>query len=477
MTKPVIVEVLSDRYASEQMADIWSARRKIILERELWVALLKAQIAAGIAAPEGAVEAYEAVIDQVDLESIAAREVKLRHDVKARIEEFNELAGYEVIHRGMTSRDLTDNVEQLQIKLSMELVRDRLVAVLMNLAKRAQEHTALAMVGRSHNTPAQATTLGKRFASAGTEVMVAFTRLEELIARYALRGVRGPMGTSQDQLELLDGDREALKVLEAAVVEHLGFSASLGSTGQVYPRSMDYEVATAVAQVAAGPSSLATTLRLMAGFDLSNEGFKEGQVGSSAMPHKMNSRTCERICGFKIITDGYVTMTAGLSGDQWQEGDVSCSVVRRVALPGIFFAIDGQLEALLTVLDEFGVYPAVIQRELDRYFPFLTTTKILAAAMKQQQGREEAYAAIQEHAKAVVLAMRESGFTENDLYQRLADDPRIDLSLFEILALIDAPLTFVGNAEQQTFDFYFGVNKILARFSDEVITYHPAPIL
>jgi adenylosuccinate lyase len=359
----------------------------------------------------------------------------------------------------------------------MELVRDRLVAVLMNLAKCAQKHTALAMVGRSHNTPAQATTLGKRFASAGTEVMVAFARLEELIARYALRGVRGPMGTSQDQLELLDGDREAHKVLEAAVVEHLGFSASLGSTGQVYPRSMDYEVATAVAQVAAGPSSLATTLRLMAGFDLSNEGFKEGQVGSSAMPHKMNSRTCERICGFKTIIDGYVTMTAGLSGDQWQEGDVSCSVVRRVALPGLFFAIDGQLEALLTVLDEFGVYPAVIQRELDRYFPFLTTTKILAAAMKQQQGREEAYAAIQEHAKAVVLAMRESGFTENDFYQRLADDPRIDLSLFEILALIDAPLTFVGNAEQQTFDFYSGVNAILTRFSDEVITYHPAPIL
>jgi adenylosuccinate lyase len=191
--KPLIPDVLAARYASGELTRLWSPEHKVVLERQLWLAVLKAQADLGIEVPEGAVAAYERVVDQVDLASIAERERVTRHDVKARIEEFSALAGHEQIHKGMTSRDLTENVEQLQVRLSLEHVRDRTVALLVRLAALASEHSELVMTGRSHNVAAQATTLGKRFASAADEILVAFQRLEELIARYPLRGIKGPV--------------------------------------------------------------------------------------------------------------------------------------------------------------------------------------------------------------------------------------------------------------------------------------------
>src|SRR5205823_5718190 len=193
-------------------------------------------------------------------------------------------------------------------------------------------------------------------------------------------------------------------------------------------RSLDFDVVGALVHVAAAPSSLAVTIRLMAGQELATEGFRPGQVGSSAMPHKMNTRSCERINGLAVVLRGYLSMLGELAGDQWNEGDVSDSVVRRVALPDAFFAIDGLLETFLTVLDEFGAYPAVARRELDRYLPFLATTKILTAAVRRGVGREQAHEVIREHAVAVALAMREEGAQRNDLFDRLAADARLGLS-------------------------------------------------
>ena len=272
------------------MVGIWSPEAKIILERELWIAVLKAQAELGVDVPDGVIEAYEAVVDQVDLGSIADREVVTRHDVKARIEEFSALAGHEHIHKGMTSRDLTENVEQLQIRRSLELVRSRIVTTLVRLTERATEFSNVAMAGRSHNVAAQVTTMGKRFANAAEELLQAHDRVDELINRYPLRGIKGPMGTQQDLLDLL-GDSATVDQLEQRVATHLGFDAMLDSVGQVYPRSLDLDVVSALLQVASGPSSFANTLRLMAGQEVVTEGFKAGQVGSSAMPHKTVSYT------------------------------------------------------------------------------------------------------------------------------------------------------------------------------------------
>ena len=461
-----IPNVLASRYASAEMTEIWSPEHKVVLERQLWLAVMRAQSDLGIDIPADAIADYESVVGNVDLASIARRERVTRHDVKARIEEFSELAGHQYAHTAMTSRDLTENVEQLQVRRSLELVRDRVVAVLVRLAELAVEHSATVMVGRSHNVAAQATTLGKRFATAGEELLVAFRTLQGVIEAYPLRGLKGPVGTQQDQLDLLDGDTDAVDRLEAAVARHLGFTGVLGSVGQVYPRSLDLQVVSALVQLVAGPASLATTIRLMAGNELVTEGFREGQVGSSAMPHKMNSRSCERISGFRVILDGHLTMAAGLAGEQWNEGDVSCSVVRRVLLPDAFFAIDGAFETLLDVLGGFGAYPAVIERELRRYLPFLATTSILTEAVRSGAGREEAHEAIKEHAVAVALEMREAGVERNDLVERIATDDRLSADPGALRAAIEDPMAFVGRAPEQVAAFAEAVSVLAGQYPD-----------
>ena len=476
MTVP---NVLATRYASEQMRRIWSPEQKIVAERRLWLAVLAAQRDLGVDFggddPDAVIAAYEAVVDRVDLDSINARERVTRHDVKARIEEFCALAGYEHIHKGMTSRDLTENVEQQQVLASLKLVRERIVTVLTHLARLAVEYRELPMAGRSHNVPGQVTTLGKRFASAADEVLIAFERIDSLIDRYPLRGIKGPMGTAQDMLDLLDGDAARLADLEQRVASHLGFSRVLTATGQIYPRSLDHDVLSAFVQVAAGPSSLAHTIRLMAGQELVTEGFAAGQVGSSAMPHKMNTRSCERVNGLAVVLRGYASMAAELAGAQWNEGDVFESVVRRVALPDSCYALDGLFETFLTVLAEFGAFPAVVEAELQRYLPFLSTTKVLMAAVRHGVGREAAHEAIKEHAVAVALALRE-GAAGNDLFERLAADPRLGLDLDQVRAAVRDPLELTGSARDQ-------VDRLAARVAElaaahpEAAAYTPGAVL
>ena len=473
--KKQIANVLANRYASAELVDLWSAETKIILERQLWIAVLKAQRDLGVDVPAEAIAAYENVIDKVDLESIANREKITRHDVKARIEEFNALAGYEQVHKGMTSRDLTENVEQLQVYRSLELIRTKAITVALRIAERAAEYDTLVMAGRSHNVAAQATTLGKRFASAAEELLVAIERIENLIERYPLRGIKGPMGTAQDMLDLMGGDETKLAELESRIATHLGFARVFDSVGQVYPRSLDFDALSTLVQLGAGPSSLAHTIRLMAGNETVTEGFKEGQVGSSAMPHKMNARSCERVGGLQVILRGYLTMAADLSGQQWNEGDVFCSVIRRVALPDAFFALDGMFETFLTVLAEFGAFPAMIDRELERYLPFLATTRILMAAVRAGVGRETAHEVIKENAVAVALNMRENG-GEQDLIDRLAADDRLPLTKQQLDDALADRHAFIGAAESQTHRVIDRVRALVAQ-SPQAANYVPGEIL
>jgi adenylosuccinate lyase len=472
-----IPNVLALRYAGPEMVQLWSAEHKVVLERRLWLAVLRAQRDLGLDVDPQVIEDYEAVVEKVDLDSIDERERRNRHDVKARIEEFSALAGHEQIHRGMTSRDLTENVEQLQVRDALAIVRDRAVAVLARLSERAVEHRDTVMVARSHNVPAQATTLGKRFATCGEELLVAVDRLEDLLERYPLRGIKGPVGTQQDQIDVLGDDPAKALELEQRVAEHLGFARTLGSVGQVYPRSLDLDVVSALVQLAAGPADLALTIRLMAGHELASEGFKAGQVGSSAMPHKMNSRSCERIGGLLNVLRGHLTMVGGLAGDQWNEGDVSCSVVRRIALPDAFFAIDGLFETFLTVLDEVGVFPAVIEAEVRRELPFLATTRLLTAAVAGGMGREAAHEAIKVHAVDATMARR-AGSTgpDADLLGRLADDPAFVLDRPALERLLDDPLAFTGAAGPQVDAFAERV-AALAERHPEAAAYQPSPIL
>ena len=321
-----IPNVLAARYASQAMRAVWSAEGRVLLERDYWIAVLRAQKDLGLDVPQEAIDAYERVKDQVDLDSINAREAVTRHDVKARIEEFCDLAGFEHIHKGLTSRDLTENVEQLQILRGMEIIRTKTLAALLKLAERAEQWKDLVITARTHNVPAQPTTFGKRLAMFGEDLLCAVRELDRIIDNYPVRGLKGPVGTQMDLLTLFEGDSQKVEDLEERILDHLGVGAALDTVGQVYPRGLDFEVVSVFVRLASGPSSFAKTLRIMAGHELASEGFAKGQVGSSAMPHKMNSRSCERLNGFAAILKGYLTMAAELSGDQWNEGDVSLRV-------------------------------------------------------------------------------------------------------------------------------------------------------
>lgn len=472
----IIPDVVADRYASPAMVAIWSPRAKILFEREFWIAVMRAQRALGLDIPAAAIDAYERVKEQIDPDSIRARERVTRHDVKARIDEFCALAGAEHIHKGLTSRDLTENVEQMQVLRSLQLLRVKYVGCLARLARRVEDYRDLVIAGRTHNVPAQATTVGKRLAMFGTEMLLALRRLEELITRYPLRGLKGPVGTQLDLLTLFGGDADKVAELERSIASELGFEAMLGAVGQVYPRSLDFDVIGAAYQLAAGPSSLAQTLRLMAGLDLASEGFKAGQVGSSAMPHKVNSRSSERINGLRAVLAGYVTMAAELAGDQWNEGDVSCSVVRRVALPGAMFAIDGLLETFATVVAELEVFDGSVAAELERVAPFLATTTVLMQAVKRGAGREAAHEAIKTHAVALAGDVRRGTARPSDLLARLAGDPRIGLSKSELTAALAVDARYAGVASTQADEFVTEVKSLLERIP-AAAAYAPGQIL
>ena len=472
----MIPDVLAERYASAALKKIWSAEGRILLERNLWIAVMKAQKELGLDIPQEAIDAYEKVKETIRMDEIKRREKITRHDVKARIEEFCELAGFEHIHKGMTSRDLTECVEQLQVYESLKLIRVKAVAALSMLSKIAREHKATILAARTHNVIAQLTTFGKRLAEFGEDTLRAVENLDSLINTSAVRGLKGAVGTQLDQLTLFGGDRSKAVALDEKVRKHLGISRVIGATGQVYPRALDYECVSRLYQLGAGASSFAKTLRIMAGAELASEGFAKGQTGSSAMPHKMNSRSCERINGFHVILRGYLEMAASLAGDQWNEGDVSCSVVRRVVLPDSFFAIDGLLETFATVLGQMKVNTAVIAAECRKYMPFLLTTTILMNAVKKGIGREDAHEIIKEHAVAAANDLRSGKIHDNDLLERLANDPRLPLDSRELAEIEKIGSAETGMAQAQTEDFCRRADAFAAKFP-EAAQYAPEPIL
>jgi adenylosuccinate lyase len=452
------------------MKEIWSAESKIRAERNLWISVMKAQAKLGFDIPASAIAEYEKVKEKIDLASIDKREQELRHDVKARIEEFNALAGHQYIHIAMTSRDLTENIEAFQIISALKLVQSKSIALLARLGEKSAEYKALPIVGRSHNVPAQITTLGKRFATVAEELLFAYSQLENLIENFPIRGLKGPVGTAQDSHDIMGANYQTL---EKEIIKSLGFENVLDSTGQIYPRSLDYDVITTLVQLSAAPANLANSIRLMAGNDLVSEGFKAGQVGSSAMPHKMNTRSCERINGFTAILKGYAVMIGEVSGNQWNEGDVSDSVVRRVAIADAFYAIDGLLETTLTVLKEFGIFPAMIEKEIQTHLPFLATTKFLMAAVKSGLGREDAHEYLKEISLKVATDMR-SG-KETNLIDEIAGDARIPLDKPELEKFISSPLEFAGLAQEQS-DAVIAKISAITKAHPEAASYQPSAI-
>jgi len=473
------INILSQRYAGCDINRIFSEEGRILAERELWIAVMKAQRSLGIAIPAEVIEGYEAAKSDIDLDFVKARELETKHDVKAKIEAFVKASGRaEEIHKGMTSRDLTDNVEQMQFKKASQIILGRYVSVLRHLLDRALEYRDIVLTGRTHHQPAQPTLLGRRFSMWAEELLIHLLNFEAFLGAYPLRGIKGPVGTQFDMLTLL-GTLEKVHMLEKRVAESLGFERMLDSTGQVYPRSLDYALLSHLAFMGSACENFAKGMRLMSGYELVTEGFKEGQVGSSAMPHKMNTRSSERICGFSTLIKMYADGASRLAGDQWEEGDVSCSVVRRIIMPDAMYASDGLCETALTVLCNMGAYPAVIQKiEVDRYLPFLASTEILMTAVQAGVGREKAHEAIKKHAVAEAIAMRQEGASPR-LSQRLADDDifkAAGITEDRLNAILKDSRHFVGNAGEQIEQVRAKAEPLIQRYADAA-RYEPGEIL
>ncbi|MEM9607284.1 MAG: adenylosuccinate lyase [Actinomycetota bacterium] len=467
MTVP---NVLADRYASAEMVAVWSPEHRIAQERRLWIAVLEAQVAQGLSVPHGALDDYRSVVDDVDLASIRRREERNRHDVKARIEEFDDLAGHQLVHAGLTSRDVTENTEQLLLLRSMRLLRRRALALLDRLAARAAADAHVPIAARTHNVPAQVTTVGKRWAMLAEELLGSIERFDGVIASYPLRGIKGAVGTQQDLVDVLDGgDADGL---ERAVVAALGHDRVMGAVGQVYPRSLDFAVVSAFVDLASAPTNLARLVRLLAGHDLASEEFRPGQVGSSAMPHKMNPRTSERVQGLQAVLRGHLAMVTSLAGEQWNEGDVSCSVTRRVVLPDACLALDGLLQTALSVIDGVGVHEAVIEAELERYLAFLASGRVLAAAVRAGVGREDAHELVKEHAVAAARSLREGGAGGPELLERLAADDRVPLDAEDLSAAVREVDALTGRTADQVAHLVERAAEVVAT-DPEAVAYRP----
>jgi adenylosuccinate lyase len=437
------MSLLGQRYASQEMKTIWSREFKIRSERDLWITVLKTQKRLGLEVSDEVISQYEKAKDVINLQSIDDREMKTKHDVMARIDEFNKLTGNQKIHIGMTSRDLTENIELFQIGTALELVQMKSLALIKHLADFSENNMNLAMVARTHNIPAQVTTMARRSATWMEELLFAIRHLEDLQKRLPLRGIKGPIGTGEDLNDLFgDGYQD----IESEIAAELSFGNVLKAPSQIYPRSIDYEVLTTLAQIASAPSNIATNIRIMSGLGLVSEGFSEGQVGSSAMPHKVNPRLSERVNGLTAILKGYVVMVQELIGNQWNEGDVSCSVVRRVAIADSFYTIDAILDTSMRIIRDLVIHREVIGRELEENLPFMLSSKLLALAIKNGVGREDAHSIIKKYSQLASENFRKTGV--NNLFELITTDKSLGISLKSIEQLL-ASYKLLGSAKEQ----------------------------
>jgi adenylosuccinate lyase len=415
------------------MNEVWSPYYRIYLERCLWVLVMQLQAAEGVEIPPEAIEDYQinGLSVPYDLVAIAKIEARTKHDLRARLEYFNEQVGHSYAHWGLTSCDITENVSLMQIQTSLDHVQSQTRRVLSLLEGHINATRDVLCVARTHNQPAQATLLGKRFASFADEMLCGMGALQFARESQPCRGLSGAVGTGQDLISLL-GSHEAYERVNAGFIEALGFRCRKVSGGQIYARSEDLQWVTSLQQVVSGCLGLARLVRLESAYPRMWESFDDGQVGSSAMPHKRNPIISERICGLGVVLQGYQTMLEALPGQQWYEGDVSDSVTRRIALPGIFQTVDAILENTAHLLQDLDLSKDAYEAEFEDYRRACQTGEVLSAALRAGVDRDEAYRAIQDGRLI-------PGFTEEqtrDIQNRVPELPEAQAQIDEILALI-----------------------------------------
>lgn len=461
---------LIDRYASAEMADLFSPERQAILWRDLWIALAEAERELGVELPEEAVDAMRAARDTLDLGRVAELEAGLRHDVVAHLHHFGEVAtaarGF--LHLGATSAFVGDNAVLIQQRDALRLVRRRLLGVVAALAGFARTHRAVPTLGYTHFQPAQPTTVGKRACLWIQNFLLDLQQVEACLSELRLRGARGTTGTEASFLELL-GTGERVDELNRMLAERFDFPGVYDVVGQVYPRKVDQRALGVLAGIGASASQLGHDIRLLQGLGELQEPFGTDQVGSSAMPYKRNPMRSERMCALARHLCTLELQAGWTASVQWLERSLDDSAARRIAIPEAYLCADALLQIADNVAAGLVIFPAVIRSRLRRELPFLLVEHLLIAGVREGGDRQELHERIRRHAMAARERMEEEA-TESDFLERVEADPELSLGGERLRELAD-PAHLTGRAEEQVDRFLEGsVDPLLEAEGAEAAT-------
>ena len=466
------ISPFSTRYASDEMQYIFSDDNKFRTWRRLWIALAKAEQKQGLAITDEQIAELEAHKDDINYEDAIAREKLVRHDVMSHVYAYGlqcpKAKG--IIHLGATSCYVGDNTDVIIMREGLQLVRKKVIGVLANLAKFADEYKAMPCLAYTHCQPAQLTTVGKRATLWMNELYMDLEELDHQISQLALRGVKGTTGTQASFVELFNGDSAKIKAVEADVCAQMGFTKVVPVCGQTYSRKVDYNVLSAVAGIGQSAMKMATDIRLLANFKEMEEPFEKNQIGSSAMPYKRNPMRCERICALARYLMVDVLNPSFTTGTQWFERTLDDSANKRVAMAEGFLATDAILNIMLNVTDGLVVYPKVVRSRLMAELPFMASENIMMQAVEKGGNRQELHERLRQHAIAAGKQVKEEGLP-NDMVDRIAADPAFGLTREEIVAGL-VPENFVGRAPQQVEEFIANVLQPIFDADPEDVEQH-----
>ncbi len=462
MNNDKYVSPLSERYASREMQYIFSPDMKFTTWRKLWIALAETEKELGLDITQEQIDELKAHAEDINYEEAKAREKVVRHDVMSHVYAYGlqcpKAKG--IIHLGATSCYVGDNTDIIIMREALRLVRRKLINVLAELAKFAQEYKAQPTLGFTHFQPAQPTTVGKRATLWMQEFCLDLQEVEHVLDSLKLLGSKGTTGTQASFLELFDGDLDKVDSLDPMIAEKMGFSGCYPVSGQTYSRKVDTIVLNTLGGIAASAMKMATDIRLLQHLKEVEEPFEKSQIGSSAMAYKRNPMRSERICSLSRYVMIDVLNPAVTSGTQWFERTLDDSANKRLSVPEGFLAIDGILDLCLNVTDGLKVYPKVIEKHLMAELPFMATENIMMDAVKAGGDRQELHERIRELSMEAGKRVKEEGL-DNNLLELIAADPAFNLSLEDLKKSME-PSRYIGCAPHQ-------VDKFLA----EVI----APIL
>lgn len=448
-----------DRYVSAEMQAVFSDKAKYTGWRRMWLAIAKAQKELGVAKKDGKplisdaqIEQLEAKVTDINLDLAREIEAKTKHDVTAHKKTYEQQAGVEgVLHLGCTSRAITDNAEILQVRDGLLLIRKKTVNAIQYTTEQAEKYKDMLTLGRTHLQPAQATTVGRRFAMYGDELLLGLDELEHRLETQRFRGIKGTVGTYPDMLALFDGDQIKVYQLEYKIARSLSFNNFLRCTGQTYPRVIDFMTASTLATIGIACGHFAEDTRLLQGFQEIEEPFEKEQEGSSAMTWKRNPKNSERMSSLLYRLNGCVSQLSTMASKQWLEGSVEDSALRRFAIPEMFFATDAILDLYMHNMRGINVYPGIIQSHLDEVLPLIASNTLILEAVKKGGNRQTLYDITRTHAQAAILEFRSTG--KLNFIERLTADEKFPLSLDEINGILRDTTRFEGGAIAQTEEF------------------------